>query len=120
MIRLLTTVVTAGLVVWAANHFAETVDSGPWRAPAAAVRDGFAEALRQVASPQKIEDGAPRSAAESRPARVVEVPVPVSGPDPAAEPPVEKKIAPLTRSETEAIRCRLERVMQLARAAGGG
>jgi hypothetical protein len=120
MIRLLTTVVTAGLVVWAANHFAETVDSGPWRAPAAAVRDGFAEALRQVASPQKIEDGAPRSAAESQPARVVEVPVQVSGPNPPPALPVEKKIAPLTRSEAEVVRRRLERVMQLARTAGGG
>ncbi len=142
MIRLLTTVMTAGLVVWAANHFAETVDSGPWRAPAAAVRDGFAEALRQVASPQNVEDGAPRSAPEGQPARVAEVPVHVSGPDPppalpveeprieirpldrstdtVVEPLVEKKIAPLTRSEAETIRLRLERVMQLARAAGGG
>lgn len=137
MIRLLTTVVTAGLVVWAANHFAETVDPGSWGPPAAAVRDGFAEALREVVSPQDVEDGAPRSTPEAEPAQAAEVPVQASGPepppavpveeprieirrvDPSADTEVEKEIAPLTRSEAEAIRCRLERVMQLARAAGG-
>ncbi len=43
--RLLATLATAALVVWAANQAVERVDPELWRAPAAAVREGLAQAL---------------------------------------------------------------------------
>ena len=130
--RLLATLATAALIVWAANQAAERVDPELWRAPAAAVREGLAQALVEPSPapsegepkyepdpepPSPVETSQPKPptrvpfVAERVPtARVVNTPVESmregeTGPEPV----------PLTRDEAERIRNRLERVMQLAR-----
>ncbi len=120
--RLLATLATAGLVVWGANQAAQHVDPELWRAPAAAVREGLAQALEEPrpapAKPQREPDPEPDASATPEvshpqpPARapfVVEHVPAARGLKTAVEP------APLTREEAERIRYRLERVMQLAR-----
>ncbi len=131
MMRLLATLATAGLVVWAANQAAERVDPELWRAPAAAARDSLVQALAetQTAPPEREREPDPEP---PTPAEVSDSVPPVRTPfvaeyvpsarevkhsvEPALEAAVNSVPAPLTRAEVERIRGRLERVMQLAHA----
>ncbi len=133
--RLLATLATAALVVWGANRAAERIDPELWRAPAVAVREGLAQAVREVAEsdPAQALPAPSESAAETEPAdpappggRHPEPPPTVTAPEPATaqvktpvEPSSEQEstlvVVALTPEEAEAIRSRLERVMQLAR-----
>ena len=131
MMRLLATLATAGLVVWAANQAAERVDPELWRAPAAAARDSLVQALAETktALPERErepdpEPPTPAEVSNSVPplrtpfvaeyvpsARRVKQPL-----EPAPEVAVNSVPVPLTRAQAERIRGRLERVMQLAHA----
>ncbi len=131
MMRLLATLATAALVVWAANQAAERVDPELWRAPAAAARAGLIQAVAETTTAlperEREPDPEPRTPAEVSAAvppvrtpfiaehvpsaRGMKQPV-----EPAPEVAVNSVPAPLTRAEAERIRGRLERVMQLAHA----
>ena len=139
--RLLTTLAAAAFVVWAAHHCAETLGPELWRAPVAAVREGLAEAVRNVAESDAEEASVARPRVELQTEQPDADLAQGSDPEPShavpavAEPSLETSeteappellpeavsataVAPLTRDEAERIRCRLERVMQLASAGG--
>ncbi len=122
MMRLLATLATAALVVWAANQAAERVDPELWRAPAAAARDSLVQALAEMktAPPEREREPDPEP---PTPAEVSDSVPPVRTPFVAEHVPsargapevaVNSVSAPLTRAEAERIRGRLERGMQLA------
>ena len=119
MMRLLATLATAALVVWAANQAAERVDPELWRAPAAAARDSLVQALAETktALPEREREPDPEP---PTPAEVSNSVPPVRTPFVAEYVPRARRVkqpvepAPLTRAEAEMIRGRLERVMQLA------
>jgi hypothetical protein len=139
--RLLTTLATAAFVVWVANRFAENVGPELWQAPVVAVREGLAEAVRNVAESDAEEASVARPRVELQTEQLDADLAQGSDPEPShavpavAEPSLETSeteappelppdavsasvVAPLTRDEAERIRCRLERVMQLASAGG--
>jgi len=128
MIRLLTTLATAAFVVWVANHATQRVDPEVWRAPAEAVREGLSQALREAIEPEsrrptsapaasEVEREARASASEATHAGSASHPETASAPKEPAAPAEPVAAVSLTPDQTEAIRCRLERVMQLARVA---
>ncbi len=124
MMRLLATLATAGLVVWAANQAAERVDPELWRAPAAAARDSLVQSLAETktAPPEseRAPDPEPPTPAEGSdsvpPVRTPFIAEHVPSARGAPEVAVNSVPAPLTRAEAERILGRLERVMQLAHA----
>lgn len=121
MMRLLATLATAALVVWAANQVAERVDPELWRAPAAAARDSLVQALAETKTPSSEREREPDPEPPT-PAEVSNSVPPVRTPFVAEYVPSARRVkqpvepAPLTRAEAERIRGRLERVMQLAHA----
>lgn len=121
MMRLLATLATAALVVWAANQVAERVDPELWRAPAAAARDSLVQALAETKTPSPEREREPDPEPPT-PAEVSNSVPPVRTPFVAEYVPSARRVkqpvepVPLTRAEAERIRGRLERVMQLAHA----